>query len=135
MNPMVPGLAGGKMSASDANSKIDLLDTAENVSKKIKKALAVPKELKDNGLIAFVEYVLFPASKLLTGKRSLVVEWDGKETEYTEVQQLRDAYSSDELNPQALKPAVTKALQALLDPIRKEFEASEEWQAVSFLQS
>jgi len=31
MNPMVPGLAGGKMSSSDPDSKIDLLDGPEIV--------------------------------------------------------------------------------------------------------
>jgi len=103
MNKMVPGLAGGKMSASDPNSKIDLLDSADTVAKKIKKAVAPPKELEGNGLVSFVEYVLFPASKLMTGKRSLVVEWDGNETDYTEVQQLRDAYTSDQLTPQMVR--------------------------------
>jgi tyrosyl-tRNA synthetase len=39
MNPMVPGLAGGKMSASDPDSKIDLLDTPEAVKKKLKKSI------------------------------------------------------------------------------------------------
>jgi tyrosyl-tRNA synthetase len=34
MNAMVPGLAGGKMSASDPKSKIDFLDSSEEVRKK-----------------------------------------------------------------------------------------------------
>ncbi|KAK5145144.1 Tyrosine--tRNA ligase cytoplasmic, partial [Oleoguttula sp. CCFEE 6159] len=54
MNPMVPGLAGGKMSASDPDSKIDLLDTPEVVKKKIKKAFAPPKEVEGNGMMSFV---------------------------------------------------------------------------------
>ncbi|XP_038222150.1 tyrosine--tRNA ligase, cytoplasmic-like, partial [Zerene cesonia] len=33
MNPMVPGLTGGKMSASEEDSKIDLLDNPSNVKK------------------------------------------------------------------------------------------------------
>ncbi|KAI5303062.1 Tyrosine--tRNA ligase cytoplasmic [Ascosphaera pollenicola] len=45
MNPMVPGLAGGKMSSSDPDSKIDILDTADAVKKKLKKAYAMPKEV------------------------------------------------------------------------------------------
>ena len=35
MNPMVPGLTGDKMSSSDANSKIDLLDTPAQIKQKI----------------------------------------------------------------------------------------------------
>ena len=36
MNPMVPGLQGGKMSASDPDSKIDVLDTPDAVRRKLK---------------------------------------------------------------------------------------------------
>jgi len=61
MNPMVPGLAGGKMSASDPDSKIDVLETPEGVTKKLKKAYAAPKEIEGNGIMSFVEYVLLPA--------------------------------------------------------------------------
>lgn len=64
MNPMVPGLHGGKMSSSDPDSKIDLLDAPEVVTKKIKKAVAVPKVVEENGILAFVEYVLLPAAHL-----------------------------------------------------------------------
>jgi tryptophanyl-tRNA synthetase len=38
MNAMVPGLGGGKMSASDPNSKINPLEAPEVVKKKIKGA-------------------------------------------------------------------------------------------------
>ncbi|KAI4553816.1 hypothetical protein MJT46_015996 [Ovis ammon polii x Ovis aries] len=38
MNPMVPGLTGSKMSSSEEESKIDLLDRKEDVRKKLKKA-------------------------------------------------------------------------------------------------
>ncbi len=36
MNPMVPGLSQEKMSSSDPKSKIDLIDSAKAVEKKIK---------------------------------------------------------------------------------------------------
>jgi tyrosyl-tRNA synthetase len=49
LNPLIPGLGeSGKMSSSDENSKIDLLDSEEVVSRKIKKALAVPKQPEGN---------------------------------------------------------------------------------------
>merc|ERR1739838_848350 len=38
MNPMVPGLTGVKMSASEEDSKIDLLDDSKTVKKKIANA-------------------------------------------------------------------------------------------------
>jgi tyrosyl-tRNA synthetase len=63
MNPMVPGLGGGKMSASDPNSKIDLLDIPEVVKKKIKAAFC-EGNIEENGVLSFVGAVLIPISEL-----------------------------------------------------------------------
>ncbi|KAM0803913.1 tyrosyl-tRNA synthetase [Usnea florida] len=132
MNPMVPGLAGGKMSASDLDSKIDILDTPEAVKKKLKKAFAVPKEVNGNGLISFVEYVLLPVSALKTkDKGTFVVERrEGDPLIYDNIETLKEDYSADILTPQLLKSGVTEALNALLEPIQAEFKASKEWQEV-----
>ena len=64
MNAMVPGLAGGKMSASDPNSKIDFLDPPSVIKKKIKAAFCEPGNVTENGLLAFVKAVLIPISQL-----------------------------------------------------------------------
>ncbi|ROW13796.1 hypothetical protein VPNG_03566 [Cytospora leucostoma] len=130
MNPMVPGLQGGKMSASDPNSKIDLLEEADAVVKKIKKAECVPRVPEGNGVLAFVEFVLLPAARL-RGRPGFAVDRsrDGlPELVYTTVEQLREDYRSDVLTPQALKPAVSRALNELLAPIRDEYAASPDWQ-------
>ena len=154
MNPMVPGLAGGKMSASDPDSKIDLLDTPDVVRKKLKKAYAVPKETDGNGIISFVEYVLFPVSGLKNpGRPEFVVErraGEGDALVYTNIEALKEDYRIDkvfilyvamsddalpdvtlsQLTPQLLKGAVTTSLVALLGPIQAEFQASSEWQDI-----
>lgn len=64
MNAMVPGLAGGKMSSSDPNSKIDFLDPPSVIKKKIKAAFCEPGNVTENGLLAFVKAVLIPISHL-----------------------------------------------------------------------
>ncbi|GJN67939.1 hypothetical protein PLIIFM63780_001887 [Purpureocillium lilacinum] len=133
LNPMVPGLHGGKMSSSDQDSKIDLLDPPEVVTKKIKKAVSAPTVVEENGVLAFVEFVLLPASAL-RGKREFVVdrERDGLEPlVYTDIAQMQDDYRNDKLTPQLLKPAVAKALNQLLAPIQETFQASKEWQAIN----
>jgi len=56
----VPGLAGGKMSSSEEESKIDILDPPEAVKRKLKKAFCEPGNIEDNGLLSFAEYVIFP---------------------------------------------------------------------------
>jgi tyrosyl-tRNA synthetase len=122
MNPMVPGLAGGKMSASDPNSKIDILDAADIVKKKVRNAFAVPKEVDGNGMISFVEYVLLPVSGLKNEghKGRFVVdrrEDEGGPIVYDNIDTLKDDYRADKLTPQLLKASVTAALNNLLGPI------------------
>ncbi|KAF2012224.1 tyrosine tRNA ligase [Aaosphaeria arxii CBS 175.79] len=131
MNPMVPGLQGGKMSASDPDSKIDLLDTPDAVRKKLKKAVAAPKVVDGNGILSFVEYVLLPASYLRYGVQKFVVERrDDTPLEYTNIADMQKDYEADVLSPQNLKPAVTEALIALLEPIQTAFQADPTWQGI-----
>ncbi|KAF8455523.1 tRNA synthetases class I-domain-containing protein [Terfezia claveryi] len=136
MNPMVPGLAGGKMSASDVNSKIDLLDSAETVKSKLKKAICAPKEIEGNGIISFIEYVLLPISELANGKGNgrfdiqRDVKYGGNVT-YTSIEELKKAYSEDLLFPADLKKGLETALNALLEPIRNEFASSPDFQAIT----
>lgn len=130
MNPMVPGLQGGKMSASDPNSKIDLLDDPDTVVKKVRKAECVPKVPDGNGVLSFCEFVLLPAARL-KGQPGFVVDRsrDGlPELVYTDIAQMHDDYRNDVLTPQILKPAVSKAINALLEPIRKEFHDDPDFQ-------
>ncbi|KAH6617327.1 hypothetical protein F5144DRAFT_633580 [Chaetomium tenue] len=133
LNPMVPGLHGGKMSSSDPDSKIDLLDTPETVAKKIKKAHAAPQVVEDNGLISFIEFVLLPAARLRgNGEFRVERERDGLEPlVYTEAEKICEDYKNDVLTPQLLKPAIAKELSALLAPIQEAFQASKEWQEIA----
>ncbi|KAJ3556212.1 hypothetical protein NPX13_g10187 [Xylaria arbuscula] len=135
MNDMIPGLQGGKMSSSDENSKIDLLDPPDVVTKKIKKAEAAPRVAEGNGLLAYVEHVFLPVAEL-KGKREFIVlrERDGLEPlVYTTIAQMRSDYENDVLTPQLLKPAVTKALHDILIPIQDAYNASKEWQEITLL--
>src|SRR5215469_8117672 len=80
MNAMVPGLAGGKMSSSDPNSKIDFLDSPELVRKKLKAAFCEEGNIEENGVLAFVKAVLIPISQLRLDRikgDSLLVEGTG----------------------------------------------------------
>ncbi|KAM0301332.1 hypothetical protein HYE67_006840 [Fusarium culmorum] len=132
MNPMVAGLNGNKMSSSDENSKIDLLDSPEAVTKKIRKAECVPKEVEGNGVLALVEYVLLPASGLRTGTREFKVERrDAEPLVYSDINKVHEDYRNDVLTPQTLKAAVTEGILALMNPIQADYQASKEWQEVT----
>jgi tyrosyl-tRNA synthetase len=131
MNPMVPGLQGGKMSSSDPDSKIDVLDDPDAVRRKLKKAHAVPKVTDDNGILSFVEYVLLPASYLKHGEPRFVVERrDAEPLVYKHISEMKEDYVKDVLSPQDLKPAVTAALNTLLEPVQAEFQATPAWQEI-----
>lgn len=123
MNPMVPGLgAGGKMSASDPNSKIDLLDDPKTVKKKIAKAFSAPGEVEGNGLIGFVEYVVFPVSDIKSNEPKFFVnrdeKWGGPITYHT-IEELKSDYAADKLSPADLKIGVVDAINEILQPIRE----------------
>ncbi|OBT49855.1 tyrosyl-tRNA synthetase [Pseudogymnoascus sp. 24MN13] len=133
MNTMIPGLGeAAKMSASDPDSKIDLLDDAKGVEKKLKKAVCVPRKVEGNGLIAFVEHVIFRAVALKSGgtAKYVVERREGEPLVYEDVEALKRDYEADILTPQLLKSSLTSALNSLLDPIRAEFAADKEWQEI-----
>jgi tyrosyl-tRNA synthetase len=157
MNAMVPGLAGGKMSSSDPNSKIDFLDTAETIRRKVKAAFCEEGNIEENGLLSFVEAVLIPVSQLridrVEGKDALLgdglgdqrpfvsandapdgtvfsIERDekfGGSLHYKSFAEMQSDFKEKVLHPKDLKVAVANAVVRLLEPIRKAFEESEEW--------
>lgn len=124
MNPMVPGLTGGKMSSSEANSKIDLLDTAEDVVKKVAGAFCEVGNVEHNGVLSFARMVLFP----LLGDKVFQIErpekFGGNRTFHT-YEALKAAFAAEEVHPGDLKKAVAKLLNGLLEPIRKKFDTPE----------
>lgn len=130
MNPMVPGLAGAKMSSSEASSKIDILDSPESIKDKLKKAFCPEKVVEENGVLSFVKMVLFavaaPNGKGFTIRRE---EKFGGNTEYATYEALEQAYVAGDVFPLDLKNSVTAALNELLAPIRQAF-ATKEMQAL-----
>lgn len=135
MNPMVPGLTqGGKMSASDPNSKIDLLDSPKQVQKKINSAYCSPGVVEDNGLLAFIQYVISPIQELKYGREKFHFyinrpEKFGGPVTYDSLGKLFEDFKELKLAPPDLKTGVSDAINELLEPIRKEFESNPEFQA------
>jgi tyrosyl-tRNA synthetase len=161
MNAMVPGLAGGKMSSSDPNSKIDFLDTAELIRKKIKAAFCEEGNVEDNGLLSFVEAVLIPVNQLridrhkgdtlleggLGDQRPFIsdnapdgtifsIDRDekfGGSLHYKSAAEIKNDFKEKVIHPKDLKAAVGNAIVRLLEPIRKAFEENEEWKEIEKL--
>uniref|UniRef100_A0AAQ5Z4B6 Tyrosine--tRNA ligase n=1 Tax=Amphiprion ocellaris TaxID=80972 RepID=A0AAQ5Z4B6_AMPOC len=122
MNPMVPGLTGAKMSSSEEESKIDLLDSKEDVKKKLKKAFCEPGNIQNNGVLSFVKYVVFPLRGEFSIKRD--PKWGGDKV-YTAFEEVEKDFAEELIHPGDLKASVETALNELLEPIRKKFESPE----------
>lgn len=124
MNPMVPGLTGGKMSSSDADSKIDMLDTEAQVKKKLKKSFCEPGNTQNNGVLSFVKYVIMPLfpNEEFRIERS---EENGGNVSFSDFDQLELAFAKEEIHPGDLKSAVAGYLNRLMDPVRKHFQTPE----------
>ncbi|XP_050592711.1 tyrosine--tRNA ligase, cytoplasmic isoform X2 [Bombus affinis] len=123
MNPMIPGLAGSKMSSSEEDSKIDLLDNAAAIKKKLKKAFCEPGNVNDNGVLSFAKHVIYPLLKEgETFNIQRTAEFGG-DISFDTFEDLENAFAKEEIHPGDLKSAVEVYINRLLDPIRKEFEA------------
>ncbi|XP_061616981.1 tyrosine--tRNA ligase, cytoplasmic [Phyllopteryx taeniolatus] len=122
MNPMIPGLTGTKMSSSEEESKIDLLDSKEDLKKKLKKAFCEPGNIQNNGVLAFVHYVLFPLRGGFSVKRD--AKWGGDKV-YTAFEEVEKDFAEELIHPGDLKASVEEALNELMEPIRKKFQSGE----------
>ena len=108
MNPMVPGLTGSKMSSSEADSKIDLLDSPADIKKKLKKAFCEPGNITDNGVLSFCKFVIFPVAlkeEKFTVDRD---EKNGGNAYFEKFEDLEQAFGKEEIHPGDLKAAVEK---------------------------
>ncbi|KAI9506202.1 Tyrosine--tRNA ligase cytoplasmic [Coemansia sp. RSA 1358] len=128
MNPMVPGLQGTKMSSSDPDSKIDLLDDEKSVKKKLNKAFCEEGNIENNGVLSFAKFVLFPVSNLRTGTPEFVIERPekfGGNTVYNDYEALERDFAEKKIHPGDLKNSVAAAINGLLEPIREHFGSPE----------
>lgn len=134
MNPMVPGLTGSKMSrcvplsffrlildtgpsqrlnhafSSEENTKIDLLDPPEVVSRKIDTAFCPKDNIAENGVLSFYRFVVFPILHpkpvLLGGRR------------FADYDEVEAAFESDVLTETTLKEYLKDFLNGILAKVQ-----------------
>jgi len=127
MTPLIPGLnSSGKMSASDPNSKIDLLDDLKTIQKKLNKAFCPEKQVEDNGVLAFCKYVLMVLKE--DNAQEFIIERPekfGGNIVFKDYDSLAKAYSTGDLHPMDLKQSLAKEIDLMLEPIRKDMKGKE----------
>lgn len=128
MTPLIPGLSlGGKMSSSDPNSKIDLIEKKEDIKTKLNKAFCPEKSIEGNGVMAFIKYVVMVHK---TDKKEtfdiIRPEKFGGNISFSTYEELEKYYLEGKLHPLDLKNALSEEIDKLLNPIREEFIGNEE---------
>ena len=122
--PLLSGLSGGKMSASDESSKVSLTDDPGEVVDKLQAAYCPAGEREDNGVLEYLEYLVFP----ILEKRGepFVVERPeeyGGGVAYDSYAELESEFLSGELHPADLKPVAGEYISEIIDPIRQRLNA------------
>ena len=121
------GLTGSKMSSSEAQTKIDLLDAPEVVEAKIRSATcsrakksgeaAEGEETEQNGVLAFFEFVVFAVES--------AVEIEGTNRSYKSIDELRDAFNSEIVSEDQLKSYLAAFLNRILAKVRDACDTDE----------
>jgi len=109
MNPLIPPLNGKtfKMSASDPqNSKISLLDSPEQVERKIQRAFCVERDINaaTNPVLAIAKHILFPVFETLDG--------------FSSFESLEEAFGNGSVSAQRLKQLVIHGVIQVLTPVQ-----------------
>lgn|SRR3989344_3181832 len=118
MNYILPGLIGQKMSSSVPGGKIDMLESEEEVNRKIKGSICEEGN-SNNGLMAFMKYVVFIVKEDKGEK--LVIKRDkryGGDLEYDTYEKLEKDFINKKVHPLDLKNAVAKEINELIGKVR-----------------
>ena len=118
--PLLSGLTGGKMSASDAASKVNLTDDRETVREKLGEAYCPMGEVEENGVLEYVRYLVFPL--LEEDGDAFEVERPekfGGDLVYEDYESLEADFVSEELHPQDLKNAAADYIADAVAPVRE----------------
>jgi len=114
MTPIIPGLVGKKMSASNNKTKIDLLDNEEEVEKKIKESDCVAGD-PDNFVLAFLKNVLMVIKNDKKEKFVIKIpEKFGGDLEYDNYEDIERDFIAKKLHPLDVKNAVADEINNLL---------------------
>lgn len=118
---MLMGMQEGqeKMSKSVPDSAIFMEDSVEDVKRKVKKSYCPPQVVDGNPILDYTKHIIFGYYGTLTCviSQETVV--------YNSYAELEVDYLSGRLHPSDLKPAVTEALNRILQPVRSHFESGE----------
>jgi tyrosyl-tRNA synthetase len=113
--PILLGLDGTKMASSNDNY-ISIDDTADSISKKIKKAYCPAGVTEDNPVLQLFRYHIFPRYDEVIIYRS---DKYGGEISFKDYQELESAFLNETLHPVDLKNCAAQYVNDILEPVRE----------------
>jgi tyrosyl-tRNA synthetase len=106
------------MSSSIPGSKIDMMDSEEEVSKKINKAVCEEGNIS-NGLLPFLKYVVMVMKE--DNNKKLILdrpEKFGGKREYSNYSEIETDFANKKLHPMDLKKIVIQEINLLVKDVR-----------------
>ncbi|EFC47307.1 tyrosyl-tRNA synthetase [Naegleria gruberi] len=117
---MLPGLDGStKMAKSNPLAAIFMEDSEADVNKKVKSAFCEPGNIEKNPPLEYIKHIILPM------RGELLIEKDekfGGNKTYTTYEEIEKDFAEQTLHPSELKPALSKAINAILAPVREHFK-------------
>ncbi len=110
-----------KMSKSKPDTAIFMLDTKEDVERKIKKAYCPEKKIEENPMLEYCKYIIFEKVPEIKIKRP---EKFGGNLTIKSYKELEELYGEGKLHPMDLKTAVAEYLNLLMEPVREKLHAN-----------
>lgn len=93
---------------------IYITDTPADVARKINKGHCRPGDITYNPVLAYLEHIIIPCSRLIRYRKIIIGE-----KEYKDIASIREDFSQDILTPQALKAFVSTALGEVVTLIQQ----------------
>ncbi|VDN24695.1 unnamed protein product [Gongylonema pulchrum] len=119
--PVLPSISGRKMSASDPEFHLDLLDSPKQIKQKVARSFCEPGNLANNIAFELAKYFVLPLlDSELTIERS---EENGGNVRVSSCAELERIIVSGCLHPADLKAAVVSEINRFCDPIREHFSS------------
>ena len=124
---MVPGISGAKMSSSEEDSKIDLLDDESVLKLKLDKSVCIDGVVQDNGLLAFAKFVIFPIFDHRkdfehSGQFVIKINGTGDVLLFDTYDQLESAFVAKRFTSINFKDALFYYINSILKSIRAKFQ-------------
>ncbi|KAH9385408.1 tyrosyl-tRNA synthetase [Nematocida major] len=122
MNGMVPSLSEGKMSSSDAQSKIGLEDSNAQIRKKVLASFCEERNVDRNPVLAFIERFVFNTfhSEENTCAFPVSIQKLSEVRTYNHIEPLSADFKEGVVHPLDLKMALVQHLVELVAPVREQ---------------